>query len=318
MATIKDIAELAGVSPSTVSRALNKSPLIPATTRKKILAVAQQMNYKPNRNARKLVLKSNDEKVAGIVFPDVIHNFYYEVLKGINEKLLEAHYNLMVFNMIQERKRFFSRIINYDLSALFLLGCAPLTFSEKKLLRENGIPCIYLDYYDKGSDCVYCDNELGGRLAARYLLEKGAENIAYIGISNESIQQDQRFMGFKKELTGNSSRIKYIKYASKVEEEAYFVTAQLLEANPGIDGIFYFCDELAYGGTRAVAEYNLPISIVGFDDLYPSRFVPLTTVKQPAYQMGYKGTELLLQSLHSPGGRKPAAVRLQPELIIRN
>ena len=277
MATIKDIASLSGVGIGTVSRVLNGGVNVSKKTMQKVLDSVQQLNYQPNPAARTLARGNYSRTTIGVVLPVVAHPFYFEIIKGVYEGLIEENYNLLLFNTGNERKTVFEHIIQEGLAGILFIA-ESLTIEEKRNLKLNRNHYIFVDYFEEGESCVYTDNFSGGTLAASYLLSKNLKKIAYIGDINKSQQQTERYNGFVEELGNNGVKICGEKYIVLDEDRSYKATVKLLQEDPAIDGIFYFCDEMAYGGIRARKELGVDLKIIGYDDLIPSSFLNLTTI----------------------------------------
>jgi LacI family transcriptional regulator len=323
MTTIKEIAKLAGVGVGTVSRVLNGGRNVSTETREKVLEVTRRLNYKPNTVARSLVKKHYSQPVIGVVVTTALHPFFYEILKGIDIVLKKSHFNLMIFNTGDDRSLVYNRIPYENLAGVLVLSTR-MKAEEKRQLKINGVPFLYLDYYEEGENSIYLNNYAGGELAAGYLLSKNASRIGFVGENTQTQQCEQRMTGFIDKLYRHGLDIvdrKLIKVQedmpySLYERDACRLTKDLL-TNTDIDGIFYFCDEFAYGGLSAIAESKKEIVVVGYDDTPPSKYLGLTTVKQPAYQLGLEGTKRMME-LIAGNGTQFFNQCLQPELIVRS
>lgn len=296
MSTINDIAKETGFGIGTISRVLNGEKNVSEETKKTILEAIKKLNYKPNRIARKLVKGNYGLKTIGIVLPVIVNPFYFEILKGIYDKMMESHFNILIFNLGKEnRDDTFSHIIDENLSAIIFLS-ERVPENVKELLKINDIKYIYIDFFEKNEISFYIDNYSGGEQIAEYFLKNDKRNIIYIGESTYSQQQTMRFEGFKEKLNKNNIDIINTHYIMNSEEESYKVTKELLISN-NIDAIFYFCDNMAYGGVRAKSESKSSVFIAGYDDLSPSKYLGLTSVFQPAYKIGYEGSDYLINSI---------------------
>lgn len=314
MVTIKDIALKADVSPSTVSRALKLDPRIPLETQKRILLIAKELSYKPNKFARNLVAKNLPDQTVGIVFPELIHRYFFELLQGIDKGFEDSCYNLMIFNVHKRRNDVFTRIYSESLAGLIIMGFT-LTEDEKEKLAMCNIPYIYLDIKDDDANYIICDNFYGGTLVGNFFKDRGCKKLCYVGIDEITDVQDNRLGGFESVIS--EFGCEYIKYFIKKDESAaYEFTSDILLRDGDIDGIFYFCDDIAYGGINAVRKAGRDLAIVGYDDLYPSRFLPLTTVNQPGFQIGFEGAGVIIGIIEEHIKDKKQII-FKPELIIR-
>lgn len=317
MATIKDIARVAGVSPSTVSRALNDSDLIQIETKDKIKEIAKQLNYKPNLIAKQLVSKNYSKISIGVLFPIIVHRFFFEILSGIYNTLDKTKHTLLIFNMDQDREEVIKHIINEGISGLLVLG-TPLTPQEKEIFHTTAIHFMYIDYHDPEEHSVYFDNYQGGGLAAEYLLSRGSSKITFIGGTAETQQQLERYQGFIDTLHKHNRELNSVHTCQIDDESSYIKTIEVLQ-NHEADGLFYFCDELAYGGLRAAAETGTSgeIKIIGYDDLYPSKFLNLTTIKQRSEKIAANATTQLLNLIEESTSELCIDLKIAPELVVR-
>jgi LacI family transcriptional regulator len=322
MATIKEIARLAGVGVGTVSRVLNGGRNVSRETMEKVLEFTQQLNYKPNKIARSLVKRRYSQPVIGVVVTTEIHPFFYEVLKGIDFGLKQSHFNLMIFNTGDDRGLLCNRVPYENLAGILILSTR-MKAEEKRQLKMNGVPFLYLDYYEEGENSIYLDNYAGGELAAAYLLSQNASRIGFMGENIRSQQCERRLAGFQDHLHQRGLNIVCRKLIDvrenmpygRYEPESYRLTKELLR-NTDIDGIFYYCDEFAYGGLNAIAESGKEVAVVGYDDTLPSKYLGLTTVRQPAYQLGLEGTKRMMELIAADAA--PVLTQcIRPELLVR-
>ncbi|HBE79208.1 MAG TPA: hypothetical protein DDW65_15765 [Firmicutes bacterium] len=323
MPTIKEVAKLAGVGVGTVSRVMNGGQNVSQETMEKVLEVSRKLKYKPNRTARSLVKGHYSQPTIGVIFTTAIHPFFYEILRGIYYGLQQSHYSMLVFNMGDDRSNVFNRIPYENLAGVLNVS-TKMTMEEKKQLKINGVPYVYLDYFEEDVNSIYLDNYLGGEMAAEYLLSKNLKKIAFVGENTSNQQFEKRFAGFTAKLKENNLGIacqRLIDVKENMpfdvyEKESYYLTKEILQKND-IDGIFYYCDEFAYGGINALRELESPVNIIGFDDTVPSKYLGLTTIRQPAYQLGLEGARQIM-SLIISGDNKVLSKCIQPELIVRS
>ncbi|HBF39733.1 MAG TPA: hypothetical protein DDW50_20770 [Firmicutes bacterium] len=323
MTTIKEVAKLAGVGIGTVSRVMNGGQNVSPETREKVLEVSKKLRYKPNKTARSLVKGHYSQPTIGVVFTTAIHPFFYEILKGIYYGLQQSHYNMLVFNMGEDRSNVFNRIPYENLAGVLNVS-TKMTALEKEQLQINGIPYLYLDYFEENVNSIYFNNYAGGEMAAAYLLSKNAKKIAFVGENTQNQQFEKRLAGFIGKLKEHHLAIvcqKLIEIKEDMpfdiyEKESYYITKEILQANE-IDGIFYYCDEFAYGGFTALQELGHRITIIGYDDTLPSKYLGLTTVRQPAYQLGLEGAKRMMNILAGAENQFICQC-IQPELVIRS
>jgi DNA-binding LacI/PurR family transcriptional regulator len=318
-ATIKKIAKIAGVGVGTVSRVLNNQPHVRDSVRKKILKIVRELNYHPNQAARMLVKGTYQQTTIGLVLPFITHRFFFEVVEGIYHTLLEFKYNLLIFNTGQSREVVIEHISEGNLAGLIFLGDPPLTESELELIQAQNTPFIYLDHYQEDVNCIFFDNFAGGKLAARYLIEKNRRNILFLGGINHTQQQNDRYSSFKDEISKSSDIRFRERYIPVDEEEAYNCLIEEIKEK-GVDGVFCFADIMAFGGIKAKKELKSDTCIIGYDDIRSAQYVNLSTIRQPAWEIGQLGAESIVKLIDeqkSKTGFERINIKLKPELIDR-
>ncbi|HHY97537.1 MAG TPA: LacI family transcriptional regulator, partial [Firmicutes bacterium] len=306
--TIKDIAERAGVSVNTVSRALNNKPEISPETREKIIEIARSLNYTPNILARSLVLKQT--YTLGLVVPDNSDPFYAQLAKGVEATAIKRQYNSILCNTDENP--------NKEIDVLKLLrekrvdGILITTVQKdaayfKEMLRDE-IPFVFLNRHmdDLDVDYVVNDNVAGAYEAVSFLIQLGHKRIAHITGPAHLSSVREREKGYRKALEDHgleaSGSLIFRSDSLKIAA-GYNVMKSLLASDSRITAVFAFCDLLAIGAYKAIIEagLNVPgdISIIGYDDIEFAEFleVPLTTVAQPTYEIGQIGTEILIERL---------------------
>lgn len=332
VASIRDIAEKAGVSVSTVSRTLNNYPDVGQKTREKILAIASDLNYFPNAVARSLVQKKTH--TIGVFFGNNMnlgfnHPFFLDVISAVREVVGNAGYDLIVFtNKNKDRATYTSlcRERSVDGVLLLLTGEGKKRNEQMEELQTSGIPCVAIDIPLEGPKCTYVesDNYHGSKAAVNHLIELGHKVIGFIGGDQISKHSYDRLRGYQDTLIekgiGFNPELMQLGYFSP--EKAKEVTLKLLELNPLITAFFVVSDEMAKITIETLTKqgYNVPtdISVIGFDDIKEAKNYspPLTTVKQQKYQMGNEAAEMLL-SIINDEQYDPTPKTLPCELIIR-
>jgi DNA-binding LacI/PurR family transcriptional regulator len=316
--TIKDISRASGFGVGTVSRVLNGSPQVRSETRERVLQVARQLRYKPNKLAKMLVTGRYSQSVIGIILPLLTHRYSLEVMGGIYSRLNELGYSLLIFNAGNNREVMFENIRTSHFSGLLALK-DPLNENEKQILRDHYSHFIYLDYHEEDENSIFFDNHKGGGLAASYLVKRGCRNIVFIGDQTRSQQRCERLQGFIDGLDAYGVTPREEKFIPIDENESYQVTKNLIETGK-TDGIFFYSDDLAVGGLRAKREREKDICIIGYDDIEAAGYLGLSTVRQDASTLGRLGAQKLvelLQSEHPGENLESISVCLEPELIDR-
>ncbi|HEX3006603.1 MAG TPA: LacI family DNA-binding transcriptional regulator, partial [Bacteroidales bacterium] len=199
-ATIHDIAKKAGVSSSTVSRALQDNPVINYQTREKIKAIADKLNYQPNFLAHSL--RKGRSKLVGVMVPRINHHFFAAIIGGIEKVLNEAGYNVIILQALDSVEK---EVLNVqsllEQRIAGVLACPMALSSDSKhyqLLVKNEIPLIFFDntYINMPVSMVLNDDYKGARLATEHLIRQGCKRIVFLGGPKESYIYKRRFEGF--------------------------------------------------------------------------------------------------------------------------
>ncbi|MCG8572564.1 MAG: LacI family transcriptional regulator [Spirochaetes bacterium] len=321
--TIYDVAKLAGVSPSTVTRALNNNVSVNEKSKEKVLQAAKELGYsKTNRTIK----KDNVLKTIGLIVPDISNPFFPILIKGI-EKVAKVHgYHIIVCdseNDLEIEKKHLQDFLDKDVSGII---CTPVPgtnpfFSE---LIEDKFPLVILDRTIpvKGINFVTSDNREGLYQATKYLLDLGHKNILYIGGSRDAYPENDRFFGFKRAMdeVKNPIQNKLVIYCNYDWDKAYHEIRKFLSDKIPFTAVLATNDMMAYGVKKALEENNLrvpqDISIIGYDDIPFSSLIGLTTIAQPGYEMGRNAMILLIDLIN---GRmdKPQEIILNANIVIR-
>ncbi len=317
--TIKDIAARAGVGIGTVSRVLNNSPNVRESTRAEVMRIAKELNYVPNGAARMLVRQSHYSATVGLLLPVVENQFFFELIKHIYTRLKADRYNIMIFNTDHGQDSVIHHIVEHRLTAVLTLGDPPLTPSEREVLDIHKIPFLYVDYHEPESNYITYDSFEGSRLAADYLISRQCRKILMMGLTDRSQQQVDRFEGFRKRAD-EAGGIQVSELCVNSEEECYEISLSLMNDRT-LDGIFYFSDTMAYGGLQARNESGSEISIIGYDDIFPSKFMKLSTIRQSAETLGNEAARMIIELVRQREEGEESSYEqlvLTPELIDRD
>ena len=328
--TIKDVAKIANVSISTVSRVSSGGDGVSAKTRRRILKVIKELGYSPSAIASGL--KTRLSKSIGIAVPDAMGDFYGEIINGIELVATENGYNLVI--------SLNHHIIREELSAVNFFkakkvdGAILVTTSDDddyvRSLINEGYNIVLLDRDPHGLkvDTVKIDNFRGGYIATEYLLNLGHSDILFIQGVPYIDSSKERFNGYKMAL--KDSKIKFnpdfILSGNFLVDSGYLSMKKYLEeCDLNFTAIFAANDQMAIGAIKALNDKGISVpdevSIVGFDDSYISPYVipPLTTIKQRREEMGKMAAELLLDKIssHHKKERTPRQIIIPVELIER-
>ncbi len=326
--TIREIAEKSGFSINTVSRALNGKEDIAKATQDKILEIAKEMEYVPNKFAQGL--RSNKSRLIGIIVTNIANPFYSEIIKTAENIAREAGYNIMLFNSGEDKQ--VERRILKDLEACLVDGIliTPVNADEETLgiLNSIKIPYVIINRqpeYNENINFIVNNDVKGASLAVAHLCSRGVKTIHYIGGPENLYTLRQRIEGCKqaiKNFPGTTFKVHHIDLKS---EECYKETKKIL-SEPFNDkiGIFAYNDNLALGAMKAIreAKFNIPnkVSLVGYDNITLGNLleIPLTTVSQSSSDIGKYGIEILIKNLKSKEDIPCEHIILSPELVIRS
>lgn len=300
--TAKEVARELGVSQSAVSRAFTKDASISPDLRDRVLQAAERLGYKPNAMARTLITRRSG--IVGIVMGDLTNPFYPEVLELLSRRLQKNNLQTLLFNVPQGKEvdDELPLLLQYQVDAVVITS-ATISSAMAKTCAARGIPVVLFNRYVPGSGvhAVSCDNYEGGRLVARYLVERGHRRLAYVaGKPNTSTTMD-RERGFREQLAERGLSLWGREEAAEYShEDGRQAALRLLTRKQLPDAVFFANDIMAIGGLDAIrGELNLRVpadlSVVGFDDIQMSAWPSygLTTVRQPVTEMIEKAAALL-------------------------
>lgn len=328
MATIKDIAKVAGVNVSTVSRALNGSSEVGEDTRKKIEAIAKELGYTPDYSAKAMVGKGT--RLVGMIVPEISSNYYAGLVNQVERELNGRGYTLIIaatdFNEhreLQSLETFQSRRVD---GILFSSNISPVSEAFfGKQGRKAGAPVVFLEPLEdiRSQDSVFIDGYYGIELAVTHLRSLGHESIGFVG---EELSSRYRLPAFRKamETCGLPCRDRFILSGKeRFELGGYLRMKELLGAKELPTAIFAAYDNIAIGAVKALHEAGLrvphDISIVGYDNIREAEYLltPLTTVSPPVGEMAAEGVRRLLERIEGRCEKEPRSLILRPELIVR-
>ncbi len=325
MSTIKDVAKAAKLAVSTVSLALNNDPRVKESTRRRVLEIAQGLQYRPNGIARDLKARRTD--TVCILLHDLGGPFYSELIRGVQDVATSNKYNTIAsgtggghigsaaVRLLSERRVDGAIILAPDVDDETIIHAAgkdlPIVVLDRNLLAEN----VY---------SVLVDNERGGYEVTKHLLNLGYRNIVFVCGPSDSLDSELRYRGYETAMNEfHVQKSKRFDYCGHFTEEGGYSIGKLLSAM-GIlpDAVFSANDEMAIGIMKSFIEIGIrvpeDVAVVGFDNIPISEYVQpsLTTVRQPMYDMGAVAAQFLFQALNGNSELQP--VLLPTELIVRN
>lgn len=328
--SIDQVAELAYVSRSVVSRVLNNHPNVSDEAKERVLEVVKKHNYKPSSVARGLATNQNYE--IGILAPrrcdEALGNGFWSLLHlGIFEECIEKGYYVTMSPISTDKD---TEINNHIIDSKRLDGYILLTQEVSDYvinkLNEREIPMVLVGHgqQNPGLNSVDVDNFSGAYQATSHLIELGHERIGIIMANQQMKESVDRLEGFKKALgdAGLSFDEDLVSVGSYSQSHGLQTTRRWIQQGLDLSAIFCMSDTLAMGALLALNQENISVpdemAVVGFDDLPMSQYTipPLTTVHQPIYEKGQHAARLLMKQIENDN-TEVAHENLEPSLIIR-
>lgn len=327
--TISDIAKMANVSKATVSRVINNKPEgVGKETRENILRIIEESGFQPSMVARGLVTKKT--KSLGLIITDIDNSFYPQLVRGAEDYANKHGYSLFLCNSAnnpEKEKEYIKVFLEKSVDGVILSSSMNETSYHYNILESKNTPlvaldrCLEGDYYDAS---VFFNNFRGAYIAVKYLINNGHKNIAFISGPKSLVISQNRLRGYKMALEERNIEIReeIIVEGDFQFESGYNRTIELIDQGKEFSAIFAGNDLMAIGSIKALKSRNIKIpdqvEIIGFDNVEISKFIEpqLSTIGQPAYEMGVKGAEQLIKLIEGKKIEKKNII-LEPELIIR-
>ena len=325
--TIKDIANKANVSKTTVSMVLNNKPNnISETTKNKIFEIAKELEYVPNSLARGLSTKKS--YTIGVLVPDIQNPFFSEMIKIVENILEKKGYSIIICNSYSSKNRERDNIRLLLSKIVDGVIIAPVDDSDENfsILEKNKVPFIIVDRILEDHEkynSIFCDNKLGIDIGMDYLYSKGKRNIGFVSGSKDIAVANIRLQSYiekSKQLQIYNSDF-YIQDEFTMEG-GFNATKKLLERNKKIDSIFYSSDIMAIGGIKYLLRngYKIPedISILGFDNINICSFIEpeLTTIAQPIREISIEAANMIIGLIEEEILKKSSKIK-KPFLVER-
>lgn len=325
--TIKDVAKRAGVGIATVSRVLNDSPNVLPATRARVLAIIDELGYRPNQAARQLVTARSH--AITVVLPFLTRPFFIEVLRGVEAVIAKSGYQLIIFNVetSEQREYYFTSLPFLGRTDGLIVLSLPLGPLETRRLLDAELPAVLIDTSAPGFSSILVDNVAGAKIAVEHLIGRGHTRIGFIsGPLNpelgSAVNRDRK-QGYELALKAHqlSAPSQYMLAEGDGREAGQQATLKLLDLPQPPSAIFAASDALAFGTLDALQERRLvagkDVAVVGYDDLELAHYVGLTTIRQPMDQMGREGATTLLNHLLRPH-TEPTITTLPVTLVVRS
>ena len=317
---MRDVAKEAGVSIKTVSRVVNDQGEIAVATRERVLAVIDQLGYRPNMLARGLVTQRT--YTIGLNVRDITNPFFPEVARGVQDMARAHNYNVFLCNSDddpQEEIRTLQTLADQSVDGVITF---PYLQSSVRMFAEPDRPFIVINngMAHPHVSQVMTNNFEGAKLAVDHLAAKGHTEIAMI--TSQYQEQSQRVLGFQAGIKAHGLTTTRLWSGVPKFEQGFEATLQLLTEHPEISAIFAYNDLMAAGVIQACKKLGRRVpddcAIIGFDDIALATLVdpPLTTVRLPKYKIGQMAMSRLLEMLEQPDYDFPP-IHLDVELAVR-
>jgi LacI family sucrose operon transcriptional repressor len=304
MATIKDVAELSGVTVTTVSRVLNNRGYIAEKTRVKVHSAMAELNYQPNEIARSLLRKRSF--IIGLIVPGVGHPFFGELAENIEHHAYENGFKVLLCNShldnLKERD-YIDMLRSHKVDGI-IMGSHTLKVDDYLSLK---MPLVTIDRRISGSiPYIASDNFQGGKLATQLLIRRGCKKIAMIcGNLNLDMLANKRYEAFLVETVNNN--IEYICVQTDIDvfdvDKYDELVRRMFIEYPDIDGVFVSGDVIALHVIKACREFKkrVPedIKIVSYDDVRLASISSLTTIRQPIDEISRLAVDLIIKQINN-------------------
>ena len=308
--TIYDVASLAGLSISTVSRVLNSPELVNDATRAKVLAAIDQLGYVPRADARARALKS--ARRIGVLTPFFTSPSFVERLRGIDMALARHRFELIIFTVdsLDKLKGYLATLpLKGNLDGLIVMSL-PIEETDVKRLVSRHLQTVLIEFHQPVFSSVEIDDVYGGKIAVQYLLNKGHRRLGFIGDIDPPDYAIRpviaRLAGFRQGLAEANIPLpdEYIRSSTYDQEHSRRAARELLNLPKPPTAIFAAADVQAIAVLKVARDMGLKIpgdlAVMGFDDLDMADFVGLTTIRQCLDDSGRIAAELLLEQLADP------------------
>lgn len=310
MTSIREVAKLAGVSPSTVSRVMNGTARVDDEKRQKVEQAILETGFKPNEIARSLYKRSS--KIIGILVPDIINPFFHELAGAVEEECDRSGYRLTLCNSnndLEKEKRNLDLLERMNADGVILMTNREEIYKEISSYR---IPVVMIDRRiegNKGIACIQSNHYQGGRMSMEHLLNCGCKRIVQMSGPLQLSSARQRHQGYLDVCRERGIRPSWIEGSYSYESGAW-MASRLLEQYPDTDGVIAANDMVAIAVYKEFHKKGIrvpeDIQIIGFDNISLSSLVTpeITTIAQPIAQMGQTAVRMLTEYVAGTQGTR--------------
>ena len=325
--TLKDVAKVANVSFTTVSRALSGNPEISNETRDRILKICEEMGYTTNYIARSMIKKKTE--LIGLIVPSIDNPFMSELAYYVEVTARRFGYNLILCNShpdLTQEQKVMQLMVGHQVDGVLVIPQKPESYENLK--RHTAlIPSVFLseNLKDQNGSYISVDNQSGTKMGTEYLYKLGHRNILYYGCRTGSTTHQLRADGYKEacQMLGITPKIVYFESASSSIELGYEMAHKALDQKREITAVFASTDSNAIGLMQAARERNIRIpedlSLLGFDNIRLASLpqIDLTTVAQPKEEMAVRAVKMLIRKIEKQSSA-PTFEIIEPSLVERS
>ena len=324
---LKDVAKLANVSPSTVSRVINEKTIVSEKTRKKVLKAISELSYVPNALAQNL--RSQRTNTIGVIVSDIRVNYYAEIIKGIQNRAYSEKYRVIICDTENDKEKeeeYLKLLLDRSVDGLILVT-SKLSDTEIIDIAEKGYSVGVIGRNINHNEIldVSTNNMDVAKQAVEHLINQGNEGVAFLSGYSHSNDNYDRLEGYIKALKANGIPFKpeLVEVGNFSEDGGYEAISKLFKKDVPFSAVFCANDEMALGVYRACREHNLNIpkdlSVVGVDNIRTSHYLqpPLSTIYQPNYDMGGILARKMIEKMQNKVPTKVDETLLESKLLIR-
>ncbi len=322
MPTSRDVAQAAGVSQATVSRALNRPESVSQKTRERVQAAVQALGYHPHSGA--IAMKTQRTKTIGVVVSELSNPFFQEIFETLSQEFAKAGSRVIVWDSALHERDAIRALQERSVDGV-IMSAWDEGAQEMRDILETGLPVVLLNRTaPKGSfDSVTSDNHNGGQLVANYLHQHGKHHLVFIQGNPHTSTSMERLNGFQAGLHALNQPAPTVLNGEFSFEKSFAVTRDFLDQHGAPDAFFCANDYMAFGVLNAIKAAGMSVPedvwVIGYDNVNQSGWpiFDLTTVRQDSHQMAQLGAQKLLNRIEDP---TTAAVKtiLPVQLEIRS
>ena len=322
---MQDVARRAGVALGTVSNVLNNPHKVADRTRQRVEAAITELGFVRNSAARTLAAGTTD--TVGLVLVDIGNSFFVDIARGAETITAAAGLKLLLANSDVDQVKQDAYLDLFDEARAAGLLLAPLDgpLDTAHAVQDHGRPVVLVNApsIDDAMCSVVVNEELGGLLAARHLISRGARRLAFLGGPFRLHAISQRLDGARKAAEEAGTELTVIETHGLNIGDGRTHGRKLLEDSPTVDGVICASDPIAVGVIQAATELGIAVPdrlvVIGYDDNHfaAESAIPVSTVAQPGRRMGEVATQLLLTEIADGPEHRHAAVALDPHVIAR-